>query len=92
MVENQTGQLTLLVRAATSQEGRSKASTTAPTGRLSDTEQRNPASGGHSGGIKEYYVVRRNVQLACEAAERYYFGGMLSATHLFSDKSSRRTT
>ena len=30
---------------------------------------------GHSAGIKEHYVVRRNVQLACEAVERYYFGG-----------------
>lgn len=29
---------------------------------------------GHSSGIKENYVVRRNVQLACEAIERYYFG------------------
>lgn len=29
---------------------------------------------GHSAGIKEHYVVRRNVQLACEAIERYYFG------------------
>lgn len=28
---------------------------------------------GHSSGIKENYVVRRNVQLACEAIERYYF-------------------
>lgn len=30
---------------------------------------------GHSSGIKEHYVVRKNVQLACEAIERYYFGG-----------------
>ncbi len=30
---------------------------------------------GHSAGIKEHYVVRRNVQLACEAIERCYFGG-----------------
>jgi len=30
---------------------------------------------GHSAGIKEHYVVRRNVLLACEAIERYYFGG-----------------
>ncbi len=29
---------------------------------------------GHPAGIKEHYVVRRNVQLACEAIERYYFG------------------
>ncbi len=29
---------------------------------------------GHSAGIKEHYIVRRNVQLACEAIERYYFG------------------
>jgi integrase len=29
---------------------------------------------GHSSGIKENYVVRRNVQLACAAIERYYFG------------------
>ena len=29
---------------------------------------------GHSAGIKEHYVVRRNVQLACEAIERCYFG------------------
>ena len=29
---------------------------------------------GHSAGIKEHYVVRRNVHLACEAIERYYFG------------------
>ena len=29
---------------------------------------------GHSAGIKEHCVVRRNVQLACEAIERYYFG------------------
>lgn len=28
---------------------------------------------GHSAGIKEHYVVRRNVELACEAIERYYF-------------------
>lgn len=29
---------------------------------------------GHSAGIKEHYVVKKNVQLACEAIERYYFG------------------
>ncbi len=28
---------------------------------------------GHSAGIKEHYVVRRNGQLACEAIERHYF-------------------
>lgn len=32
---------------------------------------------GHSSGIKEHYVVRRNVELACEAVERYYFGKSL---------------
>jgi len=30
---------------------------------------------GHSSGIKEHYVVKKNVQLACEAIERHYFGG-----------------
>lgn len=30
--------------------------------------------GGHSAGIKEHYVVRKNVALACKAIERYYFG------------------
>ncbi len=30
---------------------------------------------GQSAGIKEHYVVRRNVELACEAIERYYFRG-----------------
>lgn len=28
---------------------------------------------GHSAGIKEHYVVKKNVGLACEAIERYYF-------------------
>ncbi|MCK4625875.1 MAG: tyrosine-type recombinase/integrase [Phycisphaerae bacterium] len=28
---------------------------------------------GHSAGIKEHYVVRKNVTLACKAIERYYF-------------------
>ena len=30
---------------------------------------------GHSVGIKEHYVVKKNVQLACEAIERHYFCG-----------------
>jgi hypothetical protein len=30
---------------------------------------------GHSSGIKEHYVVKKHVQLACEAIERYYFSG-----------------
>ena len=29
---------------------------------------------GHSAGIQDYYVVRKNVALACEAIERHYFG------------------
>lgn len=29
---------------------------------------------GHSSGIKEHYVVKKNVLFACEAIERHYFG------------------
>lgn len=41
---------------------------------------------GHSAGIKEHYVVRRNVQLACEAIERYSLAGRNDARRIKETK------